>query len=53
MIDAATRGKISFAAIKPFIAEMEPWTKKMNCPTYIKEEMAKLIELTLKRAEAN
>lgn len=47
MIDSATRGKISFAAIKPFIQEMRPWTKNMNCPTYIKDEMPKLLDLTL------
>lgn len=47
MIDAATRGKVSFSAIKPFIEEMRPWTENMNCPTYIKNEMAKLIECTV------
>jgi glycolate oxidase len=47
MIDSATRGKIPFAAIKPFIEQMRPWTTNMNCPTYIKEEMPKLLDLTL------
>jgi glycolate oxidase len=47
MIDAACRGKTSFKAIKPFIEEMEPWTKEMNCPTYIKEKMGELIEASL------
>ncbi|MCW4039367.1 MAG: FAD-binding oxidoreductase [Candidatus Bathyarchaeota archaeon] len=47
MIDSATRGKIPFAAIKPFIQQMRPWTTSMNCPTYIKEEMPKLLDLTL------
>jgi hypothetical protein len=47
MIDSATRGKISFAAIKPLIQEMRPWTQNMNCPTYIKDEMPKLLDLTL------
>lgn len=47
MIDAATRGAVSFSVIKPFIKEMAPWTKEMNCPTYIKDEIGKLIELTL------
>ncbi|MBM3707530.1 MAG: FAD-binding oxidoreductase [Actinobacteria bacterium] len=47
MIDAACRGAVKFSAIKPFISEMEPWTKNMNCPTHIKNEMGKLIELTL------
>ncbi|MBM3709641.1 MAG: FAD-binding oxidoreductase, partial [Actinobacteria bacterium] len=42
MIDAACRGAVKFSAIKPFIAEMEPWTKNMNCPTHIKNEMEKL-----------
>jgi glycolate oxidase len=51
LIDAATRGQVSFSAIQPFIREMEPWTLKMNCPAYIKNEMSKLIELTLKAGE--
>ncbi len=50
MIDSAVRGKVSFADIKPFIKEMQPWTENMNCPTYIKEEMPRLIELSLKAA---
>lgn len=51
MIDAATRGKVSFSAIEPFIEEMAPWTENMECPTYIKDEMGKLIELTLKQGD--
>jgi glycolate oxidase len=47
MIDSATRGKIAFTAIHPFIQEMRPWTTNMNCPTYIKDEMPKLLDLTL------
>ena len=50
MIDAATRGAVTFSAIKPFIEEMAPWTVDMNCPAYIKEEMAKIIELSLNQA---
>jgi glycolate oxidase len=51
MIDSAARGKVSFASIKPFIEEMKPWTENMNCPTYIKEEMPRLIELSLNAAD--
>lgn len=47
LIDAACRGKISFKTIKPFIEEMTPWTKEMNCPTYIKDKMGELIEACL------
>ena len=47
MIDAAMRGAVSFKAIKPFIEEMIPWTRNMNCPAFIKNEMDKLFELTL------
>lgn len=49
MIDAATRGAVSFDKIKPFIEEMAPWTDNMNCPAYIKNEIGKVIELTLKQ----
>ncbi|MBN2089725.1 FAD-binding oxidoreductase [candidate division KSB1 bacterium] len=52
LIDAATRGKVKFSEIKSFIQEMEPWTLKMNCPAYIKNEMGKLIELSVKAGEA-
>ncbi len=45
MIDAATRGQVSFDSIKPMVTEMAPWTAKMNCPAYIKEEMPKLTQL--------
>lgn len=51
MIDAAIRGKVSFSTIKPFIEEMTSWTEDMECPTYIKDEMRKLIELTLKQGD--
>lgn len=47
MIDAACRGQVSFAAIRPYIHEMRPWTEKMNCPAYIKERMAELIQKTI------
>ena len=53
MIDAATRGVVTFSEIKPFIREMSPWVKSMNCPTYIKDEMDKIIELSLKEADNN
>lgn len=46
---AATRGAVPFAKIKSFIKEMTPWTKDMNCPAYIKNEIGKLIDLTLKQ----
>ncbi|MHB1275520.1 MAG: FAD-binding oxidoreductase, partial [Candidatus Humimicrobiaceae bacterium] len=49
MIDAATRGAVPIAKIKPFIEEMSPWTKDMNCPAYIKNEIGKLIDLTLEQ----
>jgi len=49
MIDAATRGAVSFSAIKPFIAEMAPWTTDMNCPAYIKEEMPGIIKYCLEQ----
>jgi glycolate oxidase len=49
MIDAATRGAVSFAEIKPFIKEMSEWTKDMNCPAYIKNKMGKLIDLVLEQ----
>lgn len=52
LIDAATRGKVSFAAIRPFVQEMQNWTQKMNCPTFIKNEMPKLIDLALKNGAA-
>lgn len=50
MIDAATRGQVSFESIKPFVKEMEPWTKEMNCPTFIKDKMSELIQLSLAQA---
>ncbi len=48
MIDAACRGGVKFPAIKPFITEMAPWTENMNCPTYMKDKIGELIELSLK-----
>lgn len=50
MIDAATRGQVSFNAIKPLVEEMAPWTKNMNCPTFIKGRMEELIQLSLQAA---
>jgi len=50
MIDAATRGMVSFKAIKPFVQEMAPWTKDMNCPTFIKDRMDELIQLSTQAA---
>ena len=47
MIDAAMRGAVSFSEIKPLIKEMAPWTVDMNCPTYIKDEMKKIIDYSL------
>jgi len=47
MIDAAARGQLSFAAIKPFIEEMRPWTETMNCPTYLKDEISQLLDLSM------
>jgi glycolate oxidase len=47
LIDAATRGKVTFSEIKPFIEEMKPWTENMNCPTFIKDRMGELIEKSL------
>ncbi len=43
MIDAATRGLVDFNETKPFMEEMRPWVKDMNCPTFIKEKMEELI----------
>ncbi len=50
MIDAACRGQVSFAAIKPYVEEMRPWTAKMNCPAFIKERMGELIDLAVAQA---
>jgi len=50
MIDSATRGMVSFKEIKPFVEEMAPWTKDMNCPTFIKDRMGELIELSVQAA---
>ena len=50
MIDAATRGMVSFQAIEPFIEEMAPWTKNMNCPTFIKDRMSELIDRSIQAA---
>jgi len=52
MIDAACRGQISFPEIRSFIEELSLWTKEINCPTFIKAEFPKLIELCLKQATA-
>ncbi|KKN67941.1 hypothetical protein LCGC14_0456410 [marine sediment metagenome] len=47
MIDAACRGMVPFADIKPFAEEMRPWVGEMNCPAFIKDRMADLIDKTL------
>jgi glycolate oxidase len=44
MIDAACRGMVSFADIRPFIEEMRPWVVKMNCPAFIKDRMGDLVD---------
>lgn len=51
MIDAACRGTVKFSAIRPFIKEMVSWTENMNCPTFIKEEMPKLLDLVMKQED--
>lgn len=51
MVDAATRGKVSFPAIRPFLEEMRPWTKDMNCPTFIKDRMEELIKESVEQAD--
>jgi glycolate oxidase len=51
LIDAATRGKVPFAVIRPFIEEMAPWTANMNCPTYMKNEIGNLIKQTVEAAK--
>ncbi|MCI0493501.1 hypothetical protein L0Z72_00730, partial [candidate division KSB1 bacterium] len=50
MIDSATRGMVSFKSIKPYVEEMKPWTQKMNCPTFIKDKMGELIDLSVEAA---
>ncbi|HEX9973933.1 MAG TPA: FAD-binding oxidoreductase, partial [bacterium] len=50
MIDSATRGMVTFKSIKPFVAAMKPWTQKMNCPTFIKDKMGELIDLSVQAA---
>ena len=50
MIDAASRGAQTFKDIKPFVEEIAPWVKDMNCPAYIKDEMGRIIELSLQYA---
>ncbi|HDP99452.1 MAG TPA: FAD-binding oxidoreductase [bacterium] len=50
MIDAATRGQIAFKNIQSLVTEMAPWTKDMNCPTFIKERMQELIDKSIARA---
>jgi glycolate oxidase len=51
LIDAATRGKVPFSVIRPFIEEMAPWTTNMNCPTYMKDEIGKLIKASVEAAK--
>ena len=50
MIDAAARGAVPFKKIRPFVEELSSWVKVMNCPAYIKDEMDKIITLSLDRA---
>ena len=50
MIDAASRGQISFKEIGPFVDEMSEWVKEMKCPAYIKDEMEKIIKLSMEYA---
>jgi glycolate oxidase len=50
MIDAACRGQVSFTAIKPYVEEMSGWIKDINCPAFVKNEMDKVIELSLREA---
>ena len=50
MIDAASRGAVSFKEIEPYIKEMSYWIKEMNCPAYIKDEMDKIVALSLEKA---
>ena len=45
MVDAACRGQVAFADVKPFVESMKPWTADMNCPAFIKDRMAELIEM--------
>lgn len=47
MIDAACRGQVAFADIRPFVEEMRPWAEKMNCPAFIKDYMGELIDKAL------
>ena len=47
MIDAACRGQVPFADIKPFVEEMTPWVKDMNCPAFIKEHIDELLDKAL------
>ncbi|MHC4562427.1 MAG: FAD-binding oxidoreductase [Planctomycetota bacterium] len=44
MIDAACRGQVAFADIKPYLEEMRPWVTEMHCPAYIKDRMGDLID---------
>ncbi len=45
MIDAATRGQVSFEAIRPFVHEVQAWIANgWNCPTFIKEAMPALLD---------
>ncbi len=44
MIDAACRGSVPFADIRPFVEEMRPWVTDMKCPAFIKDRMGELID---------
>ena len=45
MIDAACRGQVAFADVKPFVEGMKPWVIDMDCPAFIKDRMPELIEM--------
>jgi len=47
MIDAACRGQVAMAAVKPFVEGMRPWVTDMNCPAFIKDRMGELIDMVL------
>ncbi len=45
MIDAACREQVPMSDIQPLVEEMRPWTENMNCPAYIKDRMADLLDM--------
>lgn len=44
MIDTACRGQVSFEAIRPYVAEMKPWTQAITCPTFLKDQVGQLVD---------